>query len=131
MARSHPPHVSMKGLAKDPALASYKPAFKYLWRIHLQGCTRRGIVSEITPPEFHALITSECRYCGSPPKNMTKLRTMANMPYNGVDRIDNSKPYSVTNSATCCKLCNSMKSKLSVEEFLAHIRRIFKFHDHP
>lgn len=128
MPLSNSAKVSFKGLSKDPALASFTPAFKYLWRVHLQSCARRGLVSGINPEQFSLLIASNCHYCGTPPTNVTKIRGPSQVRYNGIDRIDNSKPYSIENLAPRCKLCNSMKSRLSLNEFILHVRKIAKFY---
>jgi len=128
MPISNSKKVSQKGLALDPALSGYTPAFRYLWRVHMQSCLRRGVQSQITPSQFYTLITSNCHYCGVPPENETKLRLgSSKMKYNGVDRVDNEKPYNLSNLVTCCKTCNSMKSKLSATEFLGHIKRIYRY----
>jgi hypothetical protein len=44
--------------------------------------------------------------------------------YNGLDRIDNAKPYTMENVVPCCATCNRAKLNLTVEEFLARIKSI-------
>ena len=117
--------VSLKGLAKRPEVATLHPAHRYLWRVHLQGCMRRGTASTITAADFVALISGACYYCGAPPSNLTKLRSGANIAYNGIDRVDNAKPYQRANVVTCCKDCNSMKSDRPAGRFLDQVRKIF------
>jgi 5-methylcytosine-specific restriction endonuclease McrA len=113
----------------DPSLSGYTAEFRYLWRVHMQSCLRRDVQCQISPSQFYSLITSNCHYCGAPPENETKLRHGKPMRYNGVDRVDNEKPYNILNLVSCCKNCNSMKSKLTVKEFLDHIERIYR-HQH-
>lgn len=115
----------LKGLNQSyPELKSFSPAIRYLWRVHLQGCFRTGRENKLTVPQFAKLIRSPCVYCGTPPNNTTKRKTSANISYNGIDRIRNDEDYSVENSAPCCKTCNSMKSALTVSEFLKHVQKV-------
>jgi hypothetical protein len=39
--------------------------------------------------------------------------------YNGVDRVNNDFGYSIDNCVSCCKVCNRMKGKKTVAEFVA------------
>jgi hypothetical protein len=120
-------NVSTRGLAAKQELIGRPTAFVYLWRVHVQSCMRRGYLSSITPDQFQSLISGNCHYCGSSPENFTKLRSgVRNISYNGVDRVDQSKPYELGNLVSCCKTCNSMKSKLSVQTFLEQTSKIFR-----
>lgn len=49
---------------------------------------------------------------------------MESILYNGVDRVDNARPYGLDNLVSCCKLCNAMKSGLTVDEYLEHVVRV-------
>ena len=95
----------------------------------MQGCLRTGRENSLTPLDFKALTEGNCHYCGSPPANWTKVPTIKNIQYNGVDRIDNKKGYHLGNVVSCCKTCNAMKSALSQEQFIDHIRRVLQHHD--
>lgn len=44
--------------------------------------------------------------------------------YNGIDRIDNQKGYSLDNVVACCRICNNAKSDMTVHEFHSWIMRI-------
>jgi len=86
------------------------------------------------------LSIKECFYCGSIPiskqedirydrrgdNNKVKISD-AVLFTNGIDRIDSSLGYTLTNVVSCCKHCNTAKSSLSQEEFKALVRRIY-FH---
>ena len=56
-----------------------------------------------------------------------KLDKALNGPYvyNGVDRVDNERGYSLENCVPCCKFCNRMKRDLGKKEFLEHIKNIY------
>ena len=124
MPLSNSRKVSQKGLLSAPELLGYSAAFKYLWMVYRQSALRAGRSFNITPEQFNSLINGDCAYCGAKPSNLTKLLTAKNIQYNGVDRINSSQGYIQGNLRSCCKTCNSMKSKLSTEEFVAHASRI-------
>jgi hypothetical protein len=46
---------------------------------------------------------------------------------NGLDRIDSSIGHVLENVVPCCFDCNIMKSNRTVDEFLAHIKKISSF----
>jgi hypothetical protein len=43
--------------------------------------------------------------------------------YNGLDRVDNTKGYIISNIVSCCGQCNRAKGILSQEEFLQWLKR--------
>ena len=70
------------------------------------------------------LIKKNCHYCGIPP---TSVANSANfrLLYNGLDRVDNAKGYTVDNVVPCCRTCNSAKRTMSREDFLSWISRVY------
>lgn len=72
---------------------------------------RRGFKFNLTKELFISLCQEECFYCGSPGPN-------------GLDRLDNSKGYDLANAVACCTKHNSMKSKMSVEEFAGECNKV-------
>lgn len=119
--------VSTRGMYNQIEKRSKSAAMRYLFRVHMQGCLRRGVVNALSIEEYARLTTETCCYCGRPPFNKTKLRAGVNIIYNGVDRINNAKAYQLGNVVACCKDCNSMKSKLGADEFILHVFRIARF----
>lgn len=87
------------------------------YRAYRNGAARKGNEFVLSIDEFASLTSKPCKYCGE-----AKLRI-------GVDRIDNTKGYTIKNSAPCCKLCNYMKNKHSVTDFLSHIKKIYKHNE--
>jgi hypothetical protein len=87
---------------------------------------KRGIEFSLSYDELCQLISNNCHYCGSEPSNLLKFEkyTTPDFAYNGIDRVDNNKGYTIDNCVTCCHLCNWMKKDLSQEEFLSHINKI-------
>ena len=47
--------------------------------------------------------------------------------YNGIDRIDNNKPYIKENLVPCCKKCNFFKSNHTKKDFLDHVKIIYEY----
>lgn len=58
------------------------------------------------------ILCNKCYLCGRAPAL-------------GIDRVDATKNYAPENCKPCCTLCNYMKKDWSLEEFLAHVTRIF------
>lgn len=80
----------------------------------------------ISIDDFERLIFSPCHYCGAPPSTPTKSGKLMR---NGLDRLDTSIGYNVSNCVTSCWLCNRMKWHLSPEAFLRHVRQIVLHND--
>jgi len=86
----------------------------------------RGLEWNLTEEQFTKLTKQNCYYCGAKPKNQSK-RKWQNGSYacNGLDRIDNTKGYTIDNVVPCCKDCNAAKGKLTLQEFKDLIKRIY------
>lgn len=72
----------------------------------------RGIGYFLTLDDIVDLCSQPCHYCG-------KERCL------GIDRVDNSKPYTRDNCVPCCGCCNKMKMDLELSFFLDQIKRIY------
>lgn len=103
------------------------------YRIH---ANKRGISFDLTEEEFRELTQKNCYYCGVAPNMIAKgsmtsknedTRKNAEYVYNGVDRIDSSKGYSVENCVPCCRGCNVAKWDYTTEEFFALVKRIYEY----
>jgi len=83
---------------------------------------------DLTEEEFDDLTQHPCYYCGSIGSAHWWSKS-PNGPYiaNGIDRVDNSKGYSMTNCVACCRTCNMAKRTMASEEFIAWIHRC---HEH-
>lgn len=80
------------------------------------GAERRGREFSLTKEQFTILVNGECEYCGCQP-----------CPKNGIDRVENSKGYTVDNCVTCCPICNKMKGTMSTESFIEKCAKISQF----
>lgn len=88
---------------------------------------RYGRVWELDDAVFDTLIKLPCYYCGAPPGNKATSYVSGSMVvYQGIDRIDSNQGYTKENSVPCCGICNRWKSDIPVEEFKAHVKRIYE-----
>ncbi len=104
-------------------------SFRSLLRNYKRNAANKGHEFKLTNEEFRVLTSSDCRYCGDAPSNQwtsVRLNSTKTMPYifNGVDRVDSSKGYTISNCVPCCKTCNSMKLDMTVESFVNHIKKV-------
>lgn len=78
---------------------------------------RRNLTFELTYDNFIQIVGRSCYYCG----------IISEDAYNGVDRVDNCRGYSVENCVAACKMCNYIKSSYSVDDFVEHCRAIWDY----
>jgi hypothetical protein len=89
--------------------------------------------SDIAFETFKALCSTKCFYCGAIGSNKAmdikegKLISDTTIRYNGLDRVDSSIGYMEENIIPCCKYCNRAKSDTTDTEFLAWIKRVYKY----
>jgi len=72
----------------------------------------RNIPFELTEIQFMTFWQKPCYYCNSP------------IPTIGLDRVDNTKGYTMDNVVSCCKVCNLMKRNLPLDIFIEQCQRI-------
>lgn len=94
---------------------------------------------ELTFQQFDFLISQNCHYCGIAPSTyVNKTNESSRLQirqerydagwvyYNGIDRVDSEKGYTINNVVTCCETCNKAKLDMTVTEFKTWIQRVFK-----
>lgn len=119
--------TSKKMLSADPRITSARNVFN--------GYKDGNLTFE----QFLELSQQDCYYCGNPPDHSniynryrgranTVLLDMvsADFCYNGLDRLDNSKPHNIDNVVPCCKYCNSSKMERTSAEFDAWIEQAYQ-----
>lgn len=95
-----------------PPENSLTKAFRRFYRSYKRRAERDGRYFELTEEQFNELTKKNCVYCDRPPSQKWGLYT-----YNGLDRLDNLRGYSLDNIAPCCWECNRIKgSSLSVTD---------------
>lgn len=84
--------------------------------------------------DFIKITQLPCYYCGTersnkndPLRDNGQPATTGAFYYNGIDRVDNAKGYSLDNCVSCCRQCNCSKSNYSKEEFIAWINKSYEY----
>ena len=98
-----------RGKARSSA---YSKTFKGRYVQIKAAAKKRGILFTIPLESFHKYWQAPCTYCGDPVERA------------GLDRVDNTKGYTIGNVVSCCKLCNSGKLDSTLDEFKERIARI-------
>ncbi len=111
------------GIKLKPSIASM--------RLRIRGYKRsakaRGLEYTLTEQQFAEITHQNCYYCGAKPNNISKQSQYnGEYVYNGLDRVDNSRGYTIDNVVPCCKFCNERKGKLSLQEFKDWINSVYK-----
>jgi hypothetical protein len=123
-------------LNKEKCIKMYKKAAiknrKYHPTISAALVIWRDVYREMNFEDFYNLSQQNCYYCCRPPSNIINCEypqeyTEEKKPliYNGLDRIDNSKPHSKENCVPCCKQCNYAKRERSIEDFGKWLIRLY------
>lgn len=111
-------------------------ALNKLYNTYKSGATKRNLKFELNLKKFKNITSENCHYCGSSPclkidNNDNRIgkfgqpyKFYGNYVYNGIDRLDNTKGYTLDNCVPCCKICNRAKSNLSIEEFNQWIKKL-------
>lgn len=103
--------------------------FKRVIRQYKIGAGQRGIPFMLSDSDVRRLTKSNCYYCNAVPSNIAfceKQRTAESYErskyvYNGIDRVDNTKPYILENCVPCCRTCNRAKNNQSLQEFMSYL----------
>ncbi len=104
--------------------------FNSLYSHYRSGARARSLSFDLSKEEFRSLVIQDCTYCGKPPQNIHygsrgKKAEYGKFIHNGVDRVDSSENYSVSNCVPCCTECNLGKSDKSYEQFMSWISRVY------
>lgn len=89
----------------------------------------RNVAFELTKETFRNIVSKNCFYCGQEPieSQFSKGRNRTNIKFihNGVDRLDSKVGYTMENCVPCCSMCNLMKNKFSLEDFINKVKQIY------
>lgn len=107
--------------------------FSRLKKDYIIGAKSRNLIFELTDLQLRSLFKDKCYYCEIEPHKVTshtrksttiEAITHSQYTYNGIDRLNNIIGYTLENSVSCCKICNTAKSNLTLEEFITWLQRI-------
>jgi len=89
---------------------------KAYYKVYMNKAKARNIPFELTQEQFlRCLRNAQCYLCG----------VSEQVTYLGVDRVNNSVGYEVSNVEPCCSTCNYMKNNTSLKDFLNHLQKIY------
>lgn len=85
----------------------------------------RGLTFDLTKEQARSLFESDCYYCGAAPSvTYTSVNLAGSYAWNGIDRLDNAKGYTLDNCVPCCTQCNFAKRDMPINEFREWVKRI-------
>jgi hypothetical protein len=99
-----------------------------IFRDYRNNAKRRSLVWELTIEQFHELVTDDCYYCGAPPYAVCDEPDLNGIfVWNGINRVDNTLGYPLSNVVTCCAICNHAKCAMPERDFLSWIERVAEY----
>ncbi len=101
-------------------------SFNKLFRTYKRNAQKANRNFNLSVDDFKILTKGNCTYCGESPKSICSgVRSNGEYIYNGIDRVDNSIGYILSNCVSCCSTCNHSKATLTKEEFYNWIERVY------
>ena len=111
----------LKKICKPLGEASFNKVLNY----YKQNAKRRNLDFNLSEHEFKDIITMNCHYCQSEPKDYFKKKEVnGNFIYNGIDRKNSTIGYHLENCLPCCRICNRAKSDLTYDQFIVWIGKL-------
>jgi len=102
-------------------------SFNALIKLMEHGAKICNLDWSLTEDQVRNLTKQNCHYCGIAPQQIFGQEGYNGFYiYNGIDRIDNSKGYTIDNVVPCCKFCNYSKSNRSLEDFMTWVSKVYK-----
>jgi len=102
-------------------------SFNEVYSTYKRRAIKKEIPFEITREEFKELTKHDCFYCGTSPNNKSSKSPLGEYTYNGLDRLDSTKGYTLNNVVPCCKKCNEAKMDLSPSDFYLWVEKAYLF----
>lgn len=95
-------------------------------------CKMKNWSFDLSFENFRDLVLQNCHYCNLEPNKFRKDRAksrqgISRILFNGIDRLDSNKGYSISNCVPCCEDCNKAKRNLSYDQFINLIKKIYEF----
>jgi hypothetical protein len=114
---------------------SIETSYNCLFYSYKKGAIDRGFLFDLDKDYFKKLLSNNCFYCDKKPSSLYQIKNSktgeirAGIPlvYNGIDRFDNKKGYTLNNCVTCCEICNRMKMASTADNFKKQIKKIYEF----
>lgn len=109
-------------------LADGESAFRMLFGNYKHRAIKNGIEFKLEKEHFRNLVLNDCHYCGKIPSQTINSKFSGPFIYNGIDRKDSTKGYTLENSVPCCWVCNDIKKRMDYNKFIEHITKIATKH---
>lgn len=87
--------------------------------IYKNTAKERGINFELRYEDFLKFFDKDCHYCGE------KILDCGGV---GIDRVDNTKGYTLDNTVPCCRPCNIAKLTYTAEEYIERCIKVAERH---
>jgi hypothetical protein len=104
---ANPEKVKANNLAKINSMDSQYSVYKV-------SAASKQLEFNITKGDFMEMVVNECYYCG----------IIQDKGFNGIDRLDSSEGYNMSNCVSCCQMCNYMKGSLGPTIFMNRTEHI-------
>ena len=103
--------------------------YRFNYDRYKQSARIRNIKFNLTKEDYIEIVKKNCYYCGTEAEVKQPQRKKGDyigvpVPYNGIDRIDNTVGYEKQNCVPCCTRCNYMKSDMDASLFTEHILKL-------
>lgn len=120
--------------AKRIAKTNFASLKNVIYKHYKYQAKRRNYNFELSKEQFLNIISKNCAYCGKEPDmsygkygSGTSETDYSEFKYNGIDRVDNTKGYTLDNSVACCKICNNSKSTLTKDAWLSWLKEVYEY----
>jgi hypothetical protein len=107
-----------------------------IYRTYRHNALRLGRDFTLTREDVSRLVMQCCAYCGASSMNTSHEALVAtataatSFAYNGMDRVDSRRGYTLDNVVSCCRVCNFAKGKMHGSDFLAWVQRVAEHQRH-
>lgn len=126
-------HVLLQGQAHSCKIGHSRigvgeSAFNTFYKQVQNNAESRNMDFCLTKEQVREISQKKCFYCGKEPSQRIKSklhRVVGDFIYNGIDRVDNTKGYTIDNCVPCCKTCNWCKVDRTVDEFRVWVDRVY------
>ena len=110
-------------------LPNGEASFREIMRVYMRNAKARGINWVLTPDQFRTLIAGNCHYTVKAPTAIWRCKPHGysdTLVWNGVDRLDSTKGYTIENCVPCCAEVNRAKMEMSHDDFVAMVSSIYQ-----
>ena len=113
---------------KDRSLPAFNNLYNHTYK---KRAIRSGLEFKLKKAEFKQLTQQPCHYCGGEPTGRAARVISGKYEslyyYNGLDRMDNNRGYTIDNVVPCCMTCNRAKNTMSYDDFIKWLDRVINF----